>query len=69
MCRPVVDCDVNGEDEVEQKHGQHKEMKQRVEAFVVFDVLWSGHSCPLGMGVGGGPQHTIWDRLKRWQMR
>jgi hypothetical protein len=69
MCRPVVDCDVDGEDEVEQKHGQHKEMKQRVEAFVVFDVLWSGHSRPLGIGVGGGPQHTIWGRLERWQMR
>jgi hypothetical protein len=66
---PGVDGGVDREDEVEQKHGQYEEMEQRVEALIVFDVLWSGHSRPLGMGVGGGPQHTIWDRLKRWQMR
>jgi hypothetical protein len=41
--RPCVHGGVDGEDEVEQKHGQDEEMKERVPAFVVFDVLWSGH--------------------------
>lgn len=43
MSRPVVDGEVDGEDEVEQKHGQDKEVKERVEALVVFVVLRSGH--------------------------
>jgi hypothetical protein len=41
--RPCVHGGIDGEDEVEQKHRQHDEMKERVEALVVFDVLWSGH--------------------------
>jgi hypothetical protein len=48
---PVVDGDVDGEDQVEQEHGQDKEMKGRIEARVVLEVLWSGHWNPLGSGL------------------
>jgi hypothetical protein len=43
MVRPVVDGDVDREDEVEQKQGQNEEVKERVPARVVVEVLWSGH--------------------------
>jgi len=40
---PVVNGDVDAEDEVEQEHGQEKEVKGRIEARVVLEVLRSGH--------------------------
>ena len=40
---PVVNGDVDAEDEVEQEHGQEKEVKGRIEAGVVLEVLRSGH--------------------------
>jgi len=46
--RPVVDGDVDGEDEVEQEHGQDEEVIGRIEAGVVLEVLRSGHWSPLG---------------------
>ena len=43
MLRPVADGDVDREDEVEQKHGQHEEVKGRVQAGVVLEVLRDWH--------------------------
>ena len=40
---PVVDGEIDGEDEVEQQHGQDEEVKERVPTGVVFQILWSGH--------------------------
>ena len=48
---PVVDGDVDGEDEVEKKHGQNKEMKGGIEACVVLEILRSGHGSPLESGL------------------
>jgi hypothetical protein len=56
---PVVDGDVNREDEVEQKHGQDEEVKGWIEARVVLEVLRSWHWHPLEAGYVDGPQHTI----------
>ena len=56
---PVVDGDVDREDQVEQEHGQDKKMKGRIEARVVLEVLRSGHESPLGADGCDGPQHTI----------
>ncbi len=44
---PVVNGDVDGEDEVQQKHGQNEEVKGRIEAAVVLEVLWGRHWSPL----------------------
>jgi hypothetical protein len=44
---PMVDGDVDGEDEVEKEHGQYEEVKRRVPAGVVPEVLWSRHQSPL----------------------
>ncbi len=69
VIRPVVDGDVDGEDEVQQKHGQDKEVKGRIEAHVVLEVLRSRHWNPLEAGYVDGPQHiTLWDRLKGWRI-
>jgi hypothetical protein len=43
MLRPVVDGGIDGEDEVEQKHGQDEEVKERVPTGVVFEVLRDWH--------------------------
>ena len=43
MLRPVMDGYVDGEDEVEQEDRQNKEVKGRIEARVVLEVLRSGH--------------------------
>ena len=43
MLRPVADSDIDGKDEVEQKHGQYEEVKGRVEAGVVLEVLRDWH--------------------------
>jgi len=65
MLRPVADGDIDREDEVKQKHGQHEEVKERMEARVVLEVLRSWHWHPLRAGYVDGPQHiTLWDRLK-----
>lgn len=56
---PVVDGDVDGDDQVEKKHGENKEMKGRIEARVVLVILRSGHGSPLGADGCDGPQHTI----------
>jgi hypothetical protein len=56
---PVVDGEVDGEDEVEQKHGQDEEVKGWIEARVVLEVLRSWHWHPLEAGYVDGPQHTI----------
>jgi hypothetical protein len=38
-----MDGDVDGEDEVEQKHGQHEEVEGGMEAGVVLEVLRDWH--------------------------
>jgi hypothetical protein len=43
MLRPVADGDIDGEDEVKQEHGEYEEVKGRVEAGVVLEVLRSRH--------------------------
>jgi hypothetical protein len=53
----VVDSEVDGEDEVEQKQGQDEEVKERVEAGVILEVLRGGHWNPLEVGYVDGPQH------------
>jgi hypothetical protein len=64
---PVMDGDVDGEDQVEKEHGQNEEVKRRIETRVVLEVLRSGHGSPLRAGCGDRPQHTIrWGRLERW---
>jgi len=61
---PVMNGDVDGEDEVEQKHWQDEEVKGWIEARVVLEVLRSWHWNPLEVGCAEGPQHTILcDRL------
>jgi hypothetical protein len=39
----MADSDVDGEDEVEQKHGQDEEVKERVPTGVVLEVLRNLH--------------------------
>jgi len=69
MLRPVVDGDIDGEDEVEQKHGQDEEVKGWIEAGVVLEVLRSWHWNPLDVGCVDGPQHiTWWGRLMGWRV-
>jgi hypothetical protein len=67
--RPVVNGGVDGEDEVEQQHGQDEEMKGWIVARVVLKVLRGGHGNPLRANCAVGPQHTICGRLERWQRR
>ena len=55
---PVVNGDVDHEDEVEQKDREEEEMEGRVEAGVVFQVLWGGHGVLSGL-IADGPQHII----------
>lgn len=50
MHRPVVDGDIDREDEVDQEHGQNEEVKGWVEARVVLEVLRGGHWNPLEVG-------------------
>ena len=65
---PVMDGDVDGEDEVEQKHGQDEEVKGRIVTRVVLEGLRRWHWNPLEMGYVDGPQHiTLWGRLKGWR--
>ena len=64
---PVMDGGVDGDDEVEQKQRHNDEMKERIPARVIAEVLWSGHRSPLWMRCDDGPQHTIWGRLERWR--
>jgi hypothetical protein len=40
---PIVNGDVDGEDEVEQEQGQNEEVEERVPARVVLEILWSRH--------------------------
>ena len=47
VARPVVDCDVDGEDEVEDKQGNDDEVEGRMEAGVVSKILRSGHEWVL----------------------
>lgn len=64
---PVMDGDVDGEDDVEGKHGEDEEVIGGIVADMVLEVLRSGHWNPLGTGCAGPPQHTIlWVRLERW---
>ena len=44
---PIVNGDVDGEDEVEQKQGQNEEVKGREPARVVLEVLRGGHWSPF----------------------
>jgi hypothetical protein len=41
---PAVDGDVDGEDEIEDQQRDDDEVKGRMEARVVFEVLWGGHT-------------------------
>ena len=50
MLRPVVDGGVDGEDEVEQQHGQNEEVKRRMVARVILEVLRGRHWNPLEVG-------------------
>jgi hypothetical protein len=59
VARPVVDCDVDGEDEVEDKQGNDDEVKGRMEACVVFKILRSGHWGVLFARNNGRGQHSI----------
>jgi hypothetical protein len=64
---PIVNGDVDGEDEVEQEHGPDEEMKRRVPASVVFEGLRCGHWNPFGiklcrrLSISPG-----WGSLGRW---
>ena len=60
VARPIVNGDVDGEDEVEQKQGQNEEVKGRVPARVVLEALRGGHWSPFRSGCADGPQHIIW---------
>jgi len=59
VARPVVDGDVDGEDEVEDKQRNDDEVKGRVEACVVFKILRSGHWGVLFARNDGRGQHSI----------
>jgi hypothetical protein len=48
---PIVNGDVDGEDEVEQKQGQNEEVKGRVPARVVLEALRGGHWSPFWNGL------------------
>jgi hypothetical protein len=43
VLRPVVDGDVDGEDEVKQQHGQDEEVKRWIDAAVVLKILRGRH--------------------------
>jgi hypothetical protein len=47
--RPVMDGDVDGEDKVQEEHGQDEEMEGRVPTGVVFVALRGGHNSPFGV--------------------
>ena len=55
--RPMVDGGVDGEDEVDQEQGQNEEVKGRVEAGVVLEVLRGGHWNPFGIELCRRAQH------------
>jgi hypothetical protein len=60
---PFVHGDVDGEEEVEQKQGQNDEVKERVPARVVLEVLRGGHWRPFKLGYADAPQHITWNGL------
>lgn len=69
MFGPVVDGDVDREDDVKQKHGQDEEVVGGIKAFVILKILRSGHRSPFGTACAGGPQHTtLCDRLEGWRL-
>ena len=45
---PVMDGSADREDEVDEQHGQHEEVKQRIVAGVIFVGLRSWHGIPFG---------------------
>ena len=55
---PVVDGDVDGEDEVEEQHGQNEEVKGRMEAGVILEVLGGWHVDPFDVA-GRGQHNTL----------
>lgn len=57
---PVVDGDVDGEDEIEQQQGDDNEVKGWMETRVVFKILRSGHWGVLVAQNNGRGQHSIW---------
>jgi hypothetical protein len=60
VARPVVNGDVDGEDEIEQEQRDDDEVKGRMEARVVFKILRSGHWGVLVARNNGRGQHSIW---------
>jgi len=46
VVRPVMDGAVDGDDEVQEEHGQYEEMEGRVPAGVGFVALQGGHNSP-----------------------
>jgi len=51
---PVVDGDVDAEDEVEQEQGDEEEVEGGIVTGVVFQVLRGGHSGPLRLVLSAG---------------
>jgi hypothetical protein len=60
---PVMDGDVDGEDEIEDEQRDDHEVKERVKACVVFKILRIGHWGVLVARNDGRGQHSI---LGRW---
>ena len=59
IARPVVDCDVDGEDEIENEQRDDDEVKGRMVACVVFKILRNGHWSVLFARNNGRGQHSI----------
>jgi hypothetical protein len=57
---PVVDGDVDGEDEIEYQQRDDDEVKGRMETCVVFKILRIGHWGVLFARNNGRGQHSIW---------
>lgn len=57
---PVVDGDVDGEDEIEDEQRHDDEVKGRMEACVVLKILRSWHWGVLFARNNGRGQHSIW---------
>ena len=47
-----MDDEIDGDEEIESKNGEYEEVKERIEAAVIFEVLRCGHEWSF-LGAGG----------------
>ena len=53
-----MDGDIDGKDEIQQKHGQDEEVKRWIEASMVLEILRGWHGNPLKTRCNDAPQYS-----------